>query len=100
VSIISISHVTEWYDIANPYNWSVYLSISIEIAAMISILASSLKMKGGAWGIFLIVTFIQMLGNIFFSYQEIDDNGELFKSWVELTSPVWEAFGTDITDVI
>jgi hypothetical protein len=41
-----------------------------------------------------------MLGNIFFSYQEIDDNGELFKSWVELTSPVWEAFGTDITDVI
>jgi hypothetical protein len=100
VSIISISHVTEWYDIANPYNWSVYLSISIEIAAMISILASSLKMKGGAWGIFLIVTFIQMLGNIFFSYQEIDSNGDLFKSWVELTSPVWDAFGTDITDVI
>lgn len=100
VSIISISHVTEWYDIANPYNWSVYLSISIEIAAMISILASSLKMKGGAWGIFLIVTFIQMIGNIFFSYKQIDANGDLFKSWVELTSPVWEAFGTDITDVV
>ena len=100
VSIISISHVTEWYNIANPYNWSVYLSISIEIAAMISILASSLKMKGGAWGIFLIVTFIQMLGNIFFSYQEIDSNGELFKSWMELTNPVWETLGSDITDVI
>lgn len=100
VSIISISHVTEWYDIANPAKWALYLSISVEVAAMVSILGFSLRMKGGAWAIFLIVTLIQMIGNIFFSYSEIDENSELFKSWVELTAPVWDSIGSDSTDVI
>jgi hypothetical protein len=100
VSIISISHVTEWYDIANPYKWALYLSISVEIAAMVSILGFSLRMKGGAWAIFSIVTIIQMIGNIFFSYKEIDANGDLFRSWVELTSPIWEMIGSDPSDKI
>ena len=99
VAVISISHVVSWYDIANPFKWAVYLSISVEIAAMVSILAFSLRMKGGAWSIFLIVTFIQMIGNIFYSYKEIDQNGDLFKSWVELTGPIWEMIGSDATDV-
>jgi hypothetical protein len=41
-----------------------------------------------------------MIGNIFFSFKEIDTNGDLFKSWVELTSPVWEMLGSDINDVV
>jgi hypothetical protein len=40
------------------------------------------------------------VGNIFYSYKEIDPNGELFKSWVELTSPIFELFGTEPTDII
>jgi len=47
-----------------------------------------------------LVTFIQMIGNIFYSYNEIDANGELFKSWVELTGPVWELMGTEQTDLV
>ena len=100
VSIISISHVTQWYDIANPAVWALYLSISVEIAAMVSILGFSLRMKGGAWAIFLIVTLIQMIGNIFFSYSEISESSKLFKSWVELTGPIWDLIGSDSTDVI
>lgn len=99
VALISISHVTEWYDIANPFKWAIYLSISVEVAAMVSILAFSLRMKGGAWSIFLIVTLIQMIGNIFYSFKEIDQNGDLFKSWVELTGPIWEMIGSDTTDI-
>jgi hypothetical protein len=49
---------------------------------------------------FGLVTLIQMIGNIFFSFKEIDVNGDLFKSWVELTSPLWEMFGSDPTDLI
>jgi hypothetical protein len=49
---------------------------------------------------FGLITFIQMIGNIFFSYKEIDANGELFKAWVELTGPVWEMLGSKATDVI
>lgn len=100
VAIISISHVVLWYNLSNPFIWSIYLSVAIEIAAMVAIIATSLKIKGGSWGIFIIVTLIQMMGNIFYSYKGIDSNGELFKSWVELTSPIWEILGSGPNDVI
>jgi len=100
VAGISISHVVSWYDIANPFSWAVYLSIAIEVGAMTALVAATNKIKGGVWFMFGLVTLIQMIGNIFFSFKEIDANGELFKSWVELTSPLWDMLGTDTTDVI
>jgi len=100
VAGISISHVVTWYSIANPINWAIYLSIAIEIAAITALVAATNRVKGGIWFMFAIVTFIQMVGNIFFSYKEIDVNGELFKSWVELTGPVWELMGTELTDLV
>lgn len=100
VAGISISHVVSWYDIANPFSWAVYLSIAIEVGAMTALIAATNKIKGGVWFMFGLVTLIQMIGNIFFSFKEIDANGDLFKSWVELTSPLWEMMGTDTTDVI
>jgi len=100
VAGISISHVVAWYNIANPINWAIYLSIAIEVGAMTALVAATNKIKGGVWFMFGIVTFIQMIGNIFFCFKEIDSNGELFKSWVELTGPVWDMLGSDITDII
>ena len=100
VAIISISHVVSWYDIANPINWAIYLSIAIEVGAMTALVAATNKIKGGVWFMFGLITFIQMIGNIYFSFKEIDVNGELFKSWVELTSPVWEMLGSDMSDMI
>ena len=99
VAIISISHVVSWYDIANPINWAIYLSIAIEVGAMTALVAATNKIKGGVWFMFGLITFIQMIGNIYFSFKEIDVNGELFKSWVELTSPVWEMLGSDMSDM-
>jgi len=100
VAGISISHVVTWYDMANPINWAIYLSIAIEVGAMTALVAATNKIKGGVWFMFGLVTFIQMIGNIFYSYVQIDPNGELFKNWVELTGPVWESMGTDLTDTI
>ena len=100
VAAISISHVVTWYDIANPINWAIYLSIAIEIGAMTALVAATNQIKGGVWFMFGLVTFIQMIGNIFYSYKEIDETGELFKSWVELTGPIWEMMGTELTDVV
>lgn len=97
--IVSISHVVTWYDIANPLNWAIFMSLSVEIGALASLVAATKKIRGGVWLIFGLVTFIQMIGNIFFSFNEIDENGTLFKSWVELTSPVWEMIGSDSTDI-
>jgi len=100
VAAISISHVVTWYDIANPINWAIYLSIAIEIGAMTALVAATNQIKGGVWFMFGLVTFIQMVGNIFYSYKEIDETGELFKSWVELTGPIWELMGTEVNDVV
>jgi hypothetical protein len=99
VAGISISHVVSWYDIANPINWAIYLSIAIEVGAMTALIAATNKIKGGVWFMFGLITMIQMIGNIFYSFKEIDANGELFKSWVELTGPLWEMVGSDPSDV-
>jgi len=100
VAAISISHVVTWYDIANPINWAIYLSIAIEIGAMTALVAATNQIKGSVWFMFGLVTFIQMVGNIFYSYTEIDETGELFLSWVELTGPIWESLGTELTDTV
>jgi hypothetical protein len=98
VAGISISHVVSWYDIANPMSWAIYLSIAIEVGAMTALVAATNKIKGGVWFMFGLITLIQMIGNIFYSFKEIDENGELFKSWVELTGPFWDLF-SDSTDI-
>jgi hypothetical protein len=100
VAGISISHVVSWYDIANPISWAIYLSIAIEVGAMTALVAATNKIKGGVWVMFCLVTFIQMIGNIFYSYKEIDSNGDLFRAWVELTGPIWESLGSDISDIV
>jgi hypothetical protein len=100
VAGISISHVVAWYDITNPFSWAIYLSVAIEIGAITALIAATQKIKGGVWFMFGLVTFVQMVGNIFYSYKEIDPTGDLFKAWVELTSPIFELFGTEPTDII
>jgi hypothetical protein len=100
VAGISISHVVAWYDITNPISWAIYLSIAIEIGAITALIAATQRIKGGVWFMFGLVTFVQMVGNIFYSYKEIDPTGDLFKAWVELTSPIFEMFGTEPTDII
>jgi hypothetical protein len=101
VAAISISHVVSWYDLANPMSWAIYLSIAVEIAAMSAIAAASVKVKGfSVWFVFIIVTFIQFVGNIYFSYTEINEASRFFKQWVELTQPVIDAMGIDVEDVI
>lgn len=99
VAAISISHVVSWYDLANPIGWAIYLSIAVEVAAMSAIAATSVKVKGfSVWFVFIIVTLIQFIGNIFFSFSEIDVNSKEFKDWMDLTSPIFEAMGSDLTD--
>lgn len=101
VAAISISHVVSWYDLANPFTWAVYLSIAVEIGAMSAIAATSVKIRGLAvWVVFIIVTIIQFIGNIFFCYAEIDPSSIGFNTWVELTAPVFEAIGSDMDDII
>lgn len=100
VAVVSISHVTKWYDISNPVSWATYLSIGIEIAALSSLAAISANMGKKVYFPFAIVTLIQFIGNIFFSYQYIDINGQLFKDWVDLVSPLLSTMGIEPGDYL
>ena len=100
VAVVSISHVTQWYGISNPFTWAIYLSIGIEIAALSALAAISANMGKKIYFPFGIVTLIQFIGNIFFAYSFIDVTASTFKSWVELVSPLLEMTGVEPTDFI
>lgn len=88
VVIMSISHVISWYDLGNPIAWAIYLSVAVEIFALASVSAASIRIKRGSiWILFGVVTFIQVMGNVFFTYKDIDPTGEGFMAWMELLSP-------------
>jgi hypothetical protein len=100
VALVSISHVTIWYGISNPVSWAIYLSVGIEIAALSSLAAISANMGKYVYFPFIIVTLLQLIGNVFFSYNFIDVTSATFKSWVELVSPLLQFMGVDSTDVM
>ena len=100
VAFVSISHVTAWYELSNPSTWAIYLSIGIEIAALSALAAISAKMGSKVYFPFTIVTIIQFIGNIFYSYQYIDVNSQPFKSWVELVSPLVSLMGIENGDIV
>lgn len=100
VAIVSISHVTKWYGITNPFSWSIYLSVGIEIAALSSLAAIAAQMGKKVYLPFVIVTLIQFLGNIFFAYSYIDVNSQIFKDWVDLSDPIVSFMGVESGDFL
>lgn len=100
VAGVSISHVTKWYGLSNPFSWAIYLSIGIEIAALSALAAISAKMGKKVYFPFGIVTLIQFIGNIFFAYQYIDVNSQSFKDWVDMVDPLVSFLGVDSGDPV
>ena len=100
VAGVSISHVTTWYSLSNPFSWAIYLSIGIEIAALSALAAISAKMGKKVYFPFGIVTLIQFIGNIFFAYQYIDINSQSFKDWVDMVDPLVSFLGVDSGDPV
>ena len=98
VAFVSISHVTTFYSLANPLTWAIYLSIAVEIAALAALAGVSAKFGRFIYIPFGIVTFIQLLGNFFFSYTWINVNSKDFKDWMDMVAPMLEPLGVDATD--
>ena len=100
VAFVSISHVTKWYGLSNPFSWAIYLSVGIEIAALSALAAISAQMGKKVYFPFGIVTLIQFIGNIFFAYQYIDVASQSFKDWVDLVDPIVSYLGVESGDPI
>lgn len=99
VAFVSISHVTSFYGLSNPISWALYLSVGIEIAAISALAAVSVRMGNFIYFPFIIVTLIQMVGNIFFSFSFIDEASEGFKDWISMVGGLFENMGVDKTDI-
>lgn len=83
---VSINHVIAFYELTNPSGWAIYLSVGVEIAAL-SALAGMVKyVNKKTYFPFIVVTLIQLIGNVFSSYLTIDVNSNLYKTWVELVN--------------
>ena len=100
VAVVSISHVTKWYGISNPFSWAIYLSVGVEIAALSALAAIAAQMGKKVYFPFIIVTLIQFIGNIFFAYSYIDLASQAFKDWVDLVSPLVSFMGIESTDMV
>jgi hypothetical protein len=99
VAFVSISHVTSFYGLSNPISWALYLSVGIEIAAISALAAVSVRMGNFIYFPFIIVTLIQMVGNIFFSFSFINESSDEFKDWISMVGGLFENMGVDKTDV-
>lgn len=92
---ISIYHVIKFYNLTNSISWAIYLSIGVEIAALSALAGMTVKINKFVYFPFLVVTFIQIIGNVFASYLYIDITSKEFKSWMELISPVFNMMGLE-----
>jgi polyhydroxyalkanoate synthesis regulator phasin len=99
VAFVSISHVTTFYGLSNPFTWAIYLSVGIEIAALSALAAVSVNMGRFVYVPFFIVTLIQMLGNVFFSFTYIDETGQTFQDWISMVGGLFESMGVEKTDL-
>jgi hypothetical protein len=100
VAFVSISHVTKWYGLSNPFSWAIYLSVGVEIAALSALAAISAQMGKKVYFPFGIVTLIQFIGNIFFAYQYIDVTSQSFKDWMDLVDPIVSYLGVESGDPV
>lgn len=90
VSIISTIHVVDFFRLSNPEWLAISLAIGFELGAAAS-LAALITLdrmnKTIVWGLFIIITAMQMQGNMYYAYTHIKD----YQGWVELFNLIeWE----------
>ena len=95
VAFVSISHVTTFYGLSNPFSWAIYLSVAVEIAALAALAGISANFGRFIYIPFGIVTIIQFVGNFFYSYSYIDPSSVEFMNWVDMISGIFEPMGIE-----
>ena len=83
VSVISTIHVIDFFKLSNPTWLAVSLAIAFEIgaaASLASIVTLDKMNKGIVWGLFVILTLMQAMGNTYYAYTHLSN----FQGWIEL----------------
>jgi hypothetical protein len=83
VSVISTIHVIDFFKLSNPTWLAISLAIAFEVgaaASLASIITLEKMNKGIVWGLFIILTLMQAMGNTYYAYTHLSD----FQGWIEL----------------
>ena len=83
VSVISTIHVIDFFKLSNPDWLAISLAVAFEVGAAASLasLVTLDKMnKGIVWGLFIILTLMQAMGNTYYAYTHLNN----FQGWIEL----------------
>ena len=98
-SIISTVHIITWWGLSNPLIWAIFLAFVIEIGALSSLAALTTldsKNKTTIMIIFGLITLMQIIGNVYFSYEyiatQLISNPEFLTNWINLTEPIFSLF--------
>ena len=89
VSIISTIHVIDFFKLSNPHWLAVTLAIGFEIGAAASLASLVILKKMNktlVWALFLAITIMQMQGNMYYAFINLDD----YTSWSELFNLIEE----------
>lgn len=82
-SIVSTIHVVDFFRMSNP-NWlAISLAIAFEVgaaASLAAIITLSKMNKAIVWGLFIILTAMQAMGNTYYTYVHLTN----FQGWIEL----------------
>lgn len=94
-SLISTVHLVDFFYLGNPSWISYTIAISIEIGAIASFLTLSILSKLNkiiVWSIFSLLFFMQVVGNIYFSYDWISRKILEDPSWIKTFQEMMEFF--------
>lgn len=83
VSLISMLHVVDFFELSNSKMMAISLAIAFEVgaaASLASIIVMHKMKKGIVWSLFILLTLMQIMGNMYNSYSNLAD----FQLWIEL----------------
>ena len=89
VSIISTIHVIDFFELSNPYWLAVTLAVAFELgaaASLASIITLDKMNKTLIWSLFIVITLMQMQGNMYYAFKNITD----YQTWSQLFNLIEE----------
>jgi hypothetical protein len=94
-SIISTVHLVDLFYLGNPSWISYTVAVSIEVGAVASFLTLSILSKlnkGIVWGMFIILFLMQVIGNVYFSYDWVTRKIVETPDWISTFKEMIEFF--------
>lgn len=94
-SIISTLHLVDLFQLGNPAWLSVALAVAIEIGSIASFLTLSILSKLNksiVWTVFIILFMMQIVGNMYYSYEWITHKMLVDPTWIDSFKQMTEFF--------